>query len=130
MKLFIFIFLFLPIYSDASDPGEAERINRYLCIGARAEYQKCQKSGLSNCIKSMEERYRKLSCEKRLSVKINQATDKFKEQKFEWSETCKTVKNEFKYCDKEKIKNCVKSMRKRYANLWCEMALESKIDAK
>jgi hypothetical protein len=114
------------------DSGKSnKKLDIYLCMGTKKEYRQCKISGLSKCQKKNKTRYNQvLNCPKLLKgLKIDEWNKKYKDRKFEWSKTCVSVKKEYKYCKKEGISTCIKSMDKRYEYLWCEMVLEERVDS-
>lgn len=129
--LIILVFLSLQVQANSlNQKREHMKINTYLCLGTKKEFNQCVKSGLSECRKKNEERYYKeLNCPILLDgLKIAEWNKKYKKTEYEWSKTCVGVKKEYKYCMGQGLLKCGKSMVKRYKYLWCDMVLESEID--
>lgn len=129
MRLF-FASLFLLIGHEVFGMSQVEKteLDIYLCMGARAEYFQCEKSGLSKCIKMAKKRYyQDLKCKKLLKLEIGEKTDLLKDHKFQWAKTCAAVKKEYEYCLLRGYPYCSNNMEQRYEYLWCEYALEKRL---
>lgn len=102
---------------------EWKNLNVHLCIGSKEEYKFCKDREMKECMESSKKRYSKdLNCTTRLNgLKLEEDNYYYKNVKMDWEATCATVTRELKYCMKEDLVDCVKSMKKRYKNLYCEI---------
>ena len=129
-KSLISTFIIFLSFSDvwAMSQEELQKLYSYMCLGRRAEYAQCRKSGLSKCQKEKLKSYNgDLQCEYLLGVKIDEQSEKIKDKVFDWASSSDTVRKEFDYCWKNGLLDCSKNMEKRYKYLWCEYALEKKL---